>query len=217
MTRLACWLAVERVSTPLLVAGLLLGVSGCGSTSAGSEASDAASSANCGPYDGSIKESTAFTPFEAQRSGESDPFLNPEGKASASVPDFAQVSDVAGLPRQWAITDPDGAVYLYYSDEPIDTATTLSEFRAAGGVSLEVTPSADFGLKQLIDQVGDRAVPVEIGEQSGVVIWADPSDSSGRRNHHVYWETDGQLFGLLIDRPAEKAVTVAREVACGMS
>jgi hypothetical protein len=198
-----------------ITAVLVLAAAGCGSETidptagAGEQAGP-----NCSAYEGKIRESSEFFAYEDQRTHPGDPVINPDGAAAAELPEHANIPEIAGQPFEWAVADPDGGTYLYYSSQDITKETKLSEFEASGGIALEVTSAEGYGVKDLAAQVGERAVPVMVGDTQGVVIWADPHDETGRRLHHVYWENAGHMYGLLIDKPAEQAVTVAREIGC---
>lgn len=186
----------------------------CGNQTSSTDAeSEAAPGGGCGPFTASIEESKDFTPYEARRGQWPDPVLNPTGQEAAPLPEQASIKGVGALPMAWSITGSDGASYLYFSAAPITKKTTLGEFQRAGGIQIEVTDANAFGLNDLIEQIGDRAVPVAIGDSQGIVVWADPNES-GIRLHNVYFESGGYLYGVLANSPARDVITAAREVAC---
>ncbi|MFA6575293.1 MAG: hypothetical protein WCS84_07710 [Nocardioides sp.] len=210
----------NRIRARIAITGgiMLFVFSACGAES-GTEkpATEGASaeSKNCGPYTDKIVESAEFTPYASQRSHLPESYLNPDGVEAQDVPEGAAVPRIDGLARQFSLVDPDGGSYQYFSGSPIDSKTTVAAFQASGGIALEATPAKNAGLPEVVNQVGDkRAIPVEVGPYPGVVIWADPEDASERRMHHVYWEADGYLFGLILQGTPEHAATVSREVAC---
>jgi hypothetical protein len=173
----------------------------------------------CEPFDGTIQESKEFTPYADQRGlAVSDLPINPGGGEAPTVPPELSVASVNGLPRQWAIVAGDGSVYQYYLDHPIDPDMTRADFQEAGGIELEANPAEpdQNWPATLRFEFGDRAVPVDVGNTTGVVVWAEPESSDELRMHHVYWDADGFSFGLLVDSTPEAAVTSARVVACSL-
>jgi hypothetical protein len=210
------------ISRALIATGLatsLVVLGGCGAETGGQPARATAAAArtdgSCDPFVGRIAESKEYTPFELQRStlGDDTILLNPESRPSGDVPAAVALDEVAGLPIQWSIAS-GSEYYQYFSNSPITARTTVHDFRAGGGVSVEVTPLANLSLGDMEKQLGDRATQVPIDGGIGIVVWADPTDKSGLRLHHVYWEESEHLFGLLMDANAEEAVSTARQIAC---
>lgn len=205
---------IVHISATLAAAAVL--VAGCGTATPETRASTATQDGgdSCGAFVGGIDEVSEFTPFELQRGAPGgDVLINPEGARSDKVPEGLDIAEVGGIPRQWA-TLPGGEVYQFYSQDPITSKTTIGEFREGNGLSVEITPVQNLSVSDISKQLGSRAAPVSIGNYRGVVVWADPTDDSGRRLHHVYWETGDYLFGLLVEDDASAAVTLARTIAC---
>lgn len=183
-------------------------------------APSASGGTNCGSFEGQIEESDMFTPYEARRDHLPPVALNPKGQElDPSILEGVAPQQVDGLPLQWSIASSDGSGYLYYAKQPVGSTTTTSEFSSNGGIqlSMEVAEGDTTGIQTQLDQLGERSIPVEIGDYAGAVVWADPENESGLRVHYVFWDQDKYHYSLIIDASPEDAVTVAREVACGLS
>jgi hypothetical protein len=174
----------------------------------------------CEPYVGTIDEDTEYIPVELQRGLRTDPVLNPTGSELSDEAKSMYVSSVDGVPLQLAAEGGDGSVALYYLDEPISSEMTRSEFQAAGGIELEISPGASPGggwetfAQYLHDEFGNLLVSVD--DTTAALVWADPEIDNEVRMHHVYWDQDDQTYGLIINRGPEDAVSVARSVACSI-
>jgi hypothetical protein len=172
-------------------------------------------SGGCGPFTGQITESNQFVSVDNTRG----PF-NPnhpiatDGSPSPVPPDLS-IPMIGGLARQWAVTDGSGGYTQYYFYEPLDRIGPES-FQAQGGTSLDIVPAAsgaDYASKVLARE-GSRATPVQVGEATAAVVWADPEYTDTVRSHLVIWQLDGYVYTLTVVQNPEDAVTLARNVAC---
>jgi hypothetical protein len=178
--------------------------------------SRASTPAGCDPVDSAIVESEKFTPFEERRSQLPDPVINPSGEEAPPIPADALVSSIDELPLRWAVVSEGGSVYQYYLGTEIEPDLTLSEFFAAGGLEFDRDPAdnSESFAEQLLDTLGERAIKVEIGEDTGALVWTDPQ-INGVRPHHLYW-TDGDWnYVLMADMSPERIVELGRDLVCG--
>jgi len=164
---------------------------------------------------GTIKEASNFTPAELQRSDLPAPAINALDRPPADV-GSAAVAALDGLPRRFASGSPDAAVQ-YYLDRPIGPLMTTDEFAAAGGIQSERMvrdPNAGYFVDALLQAVGPRAVPVEVGPYEGAFTWADPLDN-GVRTHNLYWSDGTYEYALIGDRAPEALINIGRGLVCG--
>lgn len=179
-------------------------------------AASAASQPGCEPVTSPVTESQQFTPAELQRSRMFDPRL-PAGQpgAESAVVAMAGKSSTLLPTHQFDLINESGEVYSYYLDQPIE-GLRVSEFIKAGGVQVhrepmtEPTSFASF----LIETLGDRATPVEVGPHQGALIWADP-DVSGTRTHNLYWSDGKDNYALIVDLSANETLNLGRALVCG--
>jgi hypothetical protein len=169
---------------------------------------------SCGPLPaGSIAESKAFTPYALMRGQPGDAPINAQGGTGAQAPAGA-TSAVDGRIRQFTIAGANGAIYSYFLDRPIGSATP-GEFLSMGGLQVEQEPISSEGsfATYLLAALGERATPVTIGQYEGVLTWADPI-ANGIRSHNVYWSDGTYNFTLIADRTADEIVGIARSLVC---
>ena len=172
----------------------------------------------CGPMaDGSVRESTAYVPFQARRSAPIELPIKSSGASSALLPSSASelAQSIDDRTASWVVVVDTGAVYRYYFDKELPDALTRSEFFAQDGVEFDIDPivAEQPFYQYLIGQFPDRAVAVEVGGFDGAITWADP-EANGVRTHNVYWSDGKSNFALVANRSAEEAVTLARTIAC---
>lgn len=177
--------------------------------------SSTGASSSCLPQqDGSIAESSRFTPWEARLTRLPDPLLNPtgagfNGDSTAGIPEALD-----GLQLVW-IASSDSGTYAYYSSQPVDESTTASSFVGNGGLQFSIEPLDGSGsfAQWLLPHEGERATEVEISDSVGALTWSDPDDH-GVRPHNVYWSDANSNFTLSGVRSPEALVTLARSIAC---
>lgn len=173
-------------------------------------------SASCASLpSGSIPESADFTSAEQRRTSPVPIPLREyqlpqvHGATDDLIPD----SQLDGLPLQLAQVNGE-ALYRYFLDEPIPNTMTPEEFWAAGGVQFEKDPAeiGDFA-GFLLQELGERAVRIEVGSHTGALVWADPTPS-GVRTHNLYWSDRNYNYALIAVRPPEALVDLARNLVC---
>jgi hypothetical protein len=121
-------------------------------------------------------------------------------------------NELDGQPLWWA-TGAGDDTYLYFSQNA-SASTTLSGLLGGGGIVLERNRANDSAfVDYLLDQLGDRATPINIGQHRGVLTWADP-DANGIRTHNLYWFDGAYIQALIADRPAWKLVNIGRDLVC---
>lgn len=174
-------------------------------------------STSCGSVgEGQITESANFTPADLRRGGLHRSPINPENLPALPVPSDAQVQGgtLDGLALVWAQTGSDGALYQYFSAQPLDAKTTSWTFFAAGGVEFDRVPAGpDDYVSYLLDFLGERAVAVDVGGHKGALTWGDPNED-GLRPHSLTW-SDGRFnYTLVADRMAAELVNLGRGIAC---
>lgn len=122
---------------------------------------------------------------------------------------------IDGRSLRWVVGD--RSSYQYFLDRPLDRELTAPGFRTAGGIQLDrdaVTDGDPYTADDVIEQVGDRAVKVQIGDYEGALVWADP-ESNGARPHHLYWSNGTYNYALIAVRGPERMVQLGRELVCG--
>ena len=176
----------------------------------------AAAVAGCQPVaPSSIAESDSFTPYDRRLTHTPERAINPNLRASAAAVAFVP-STLDALPISWVAQPLDRLTATYYLDKPIDRTMTRPEFFAAGGLLITTAPDdPDAGPYALgiQAQLGDRATIVKVGQVDGVLTWGDPI-SNGIRPHQLSWASDGLVHSIIADRPADRMLALAREVAC---
>jgi hypothetical protein len=167
----------------------------------------------CGvPLDAAIEESAEYTPYENRRSRIVESPIVGAQPMGGSLP--GAPASIDGMPLEISARPSGLTGYMYYLDRPVTAAMTPSEFLAAGGIQLEIEPAADESfVDYLTSTLGDRAVAIEVGNQEGALVWADPA-ANGIRSHNVYWSDGTRNYALIADRSAETIVALAREIAC---
>jgi hypothetical protein len=180
--------------------------------------SGGAGSAVCGPVTSPPKESAKFTSLEFQRGFLSDLPISADGTEGVQVPAPLYVPQINRLPERFASLDSDGGAYQYYFNEPLTADIKRSEFQANGGIELAANKEQegqDYAAA-VLEREPERAVPVQIGDSDGVLIWADPEFSDDMRMHLVIWDQDGYVYSLTMNADAEAAIETARSVSCGL-
>ena len=202
-TRRVSWSLVALVSASLVIFGVTVVTAG-----------GPASCASAAP--GSITESAEFTPAAGQRGPVPVPIRQSqlreaENPLDGLVPD----AELDRLPLRLALGDGE-SLYRYFLDRPIPETMTPEDFWASGGIQLEKDPQegGDFAAF-LLDELGDRAVPIEVGDYRAALTWADPTPS-GVRTHNLYWSDGTSNYALIGVRAPETLVTLARELVCGV-
>lgn len=174
----------------------------------------AQNSSECSPFEGSIKESEAFTPVEGRMTQPRDPVITSYGSSDPAMDPQASVDAIHGKPRRWAAAN-GGSAYQYFLDSEVTSDMTLSEFFSAGGIQLDQDPAepGEAFAAETLKNLGERAVAVQIGDYDAALVWADP-EVSNTRLHHLYW-SDGKVnYGLYADVSAEQMVNLGREFVC---
>jgi len=163
---------------------------------------------------GSITESGEFTPAAGQRGPAPIP-LRQSGlpDAESAVDELVSDAELDQLPLRLALQNGDG-LYRYFLDRPIPETMTPDEFWASGGVALEKDAAEGDFAALLLDELGDRAVPIEIGQYRAALTWADPTES-GLRTHNLYWSDGENNYVLIAVRAPEAIVNLARQLVCG--
>jgi hypothetical protein len=165
---------------------------------------------------GSIMESDKFTPAAAMRSVLPPVRMGELGVAIASPADDIAPRDAIldGMDLRVVVGD-ESSVQRYYHSNSIPADMTLDEFMAAGGIQLHRDPAGgeDFAAF-LLEQLGDRAVPIQVGESQGTLTWADPTPA-GVRSHNLYWSDGRYAYPLIAVREPEHLASMARALACG--
>lgn len=165
---------------------------------------------------GSIKESAEFTPAAGQRGPVPVPLRQSQlPEAENAVDELVPDAELDQLPLRLALQNGD-SLYRYFLDRPIPETMTPEDFWAAGGIQLEKDPweGGDFAAF-LLDELGDRAVPIEVGQYRAALTWADPT-ASGVRTHNLYWSDGASNYALITVRAPEAIVNLARELVCGI-
>lgn len=196
----------------VLVASLAVGTA-CGRTP---PAAPSASS-GCGPFEGTLEESSEFTPYDDMLTHLPPTPLAGGGAAAGEIPTAVRLDSLGGLARRHAIVTPDrDLVAQYFADEPLGDDTTVVEFQEGGGLQLEAVPLEDSGMTvdELAASLGPRGVRVRVGDSRALVVHADPEGPSSQRMHHVYWADDDYQYTLIGRLGAEEAVTLARGITC---
>lgn len=166
---------------------------------------------------GSITESAEFTPAAGQRGPRPIPLRQSQlPDAESAVDELVSDAELDQLPLRLALQNGDGGLYRYFLDRPITETMTPEEPWAAGGVQLE-KDSAEGGdfAAFLLGELGDRAVPIEIGQYRAALTWADPTKSDVR-THNLYWSDGESNYALIAVRAPEAIVKLARELVCGI-
>jgi hypothetical protein len=106
-------------------------------------------------------------------------------------------------------------LYQYFLDRPIPPGMTLDAFWTAGGIHLGRDPAegGDF-VGFLLEELGERAIAVEIGPYRGALTWADPT-LDGTRTHNLYWSDGEYNFQLIGVRSAVDLANLGRAMVCG--
>ncbi|HET7685891.1 MAG TPA: hypothetical protein VFM19_05785 [Candidatus Limnocylindria bacterium] len=164
---------------------------------------------------GSVLESTTFTPWTDMRSRLLEP---PIRLGASSVGAQTEVTiagpSLDGLPLWWSVATESGEVYQYFAAQAVPDAVSTADFFGADGLLLERSPGADDAFIQyLLTELGERAVPVNVGGYQGALTWADPL-SNGVRTHNLYWFDGAHTYALVGDRPAEALINLGRNLAC---
>lgn len=165
---------------------------------------------------GSIRESTEFTPAVGQRGPLPVPLRQSQlPEAENAVDELVPDAELDRLPLRLALQNGD-SLYRYFLDRPISETMTPEELWAAGGIQLEKDPSAgvDFAAF-LLNEPGDRAVPIDVGQYRAAPTWADPT-VSGVRTHNLYWSDGESNYALIAVRAPDAIVNLARELVCGI-
>jgi hypothetical protein len=163
--------------------------------------------------EGSVVESAQYTAYADRLSHTPQQALLTSDLSGPgqSAPSAAALDS---LPLQVEISDGSGGTYRLYLDRPIAKGMTLSDFAAAGGITLNQMPLvADDYIAALLKSEPDRAVAVTIGGHPGVLTWADP-DENGVRPHHLYWRDDNFGHEIIAVRSAAAIINLARHLAC---
>lgn len=165
----------------------------------------------------SIVESDAFTPAEQRRSNL--PPMTMGDLAEGALPPvgddlLAADGTLDGLSVQVAVSV-GGGYHRFLSDKPVAATTTFDEFMASGGIHLlrNSIETGDFGAF-LLEQLGERAVPVFVGPYPAALTWADPT-VGGVRTHNLYWADEEFNYGLIAVREPEDIVMLGRSLVCG--
>lgn len=166
---------------------------------------------------GAITESSDFTPYELRRGGAmGDDRINPNGiEFVLSAADADLPSKFGGLEIMFTVRVGTG-VYAYYGDAPVDDKTTNDAFLAGGGIEYSIEDAEGGGsfADWLLNNLGERALPIGVGVDQGALTWADPN-SLGTRTHNLYWYDGTNNYSLIADRPADQIVNLARALTCG--
>jgi hypothetical protein len=102
---------------------------------------------------------------------------------------------------------------LYYSPEPVDVTTTLSDVIAAGGMLLLEGTDDGMDAETVATEV-DRAVIVKVGPHDAALIWGDPVHH-GVRAYSLFWSDGERDFAVRSGFPTpEIAVSVAQSLYC---
>lgn len=165
--------------------------------------------------EGSIIESQKFAPAEGIPRPPEVP-INPSGGSGTDVsPDrWIPNNTLDGLPLYLVRQGTPGEVVRWFFDRPIDSDLTLSGFLADGGIVFSRSPTTGATAAGLAASLGDRAVPVDIGEYEGVLTWGDPL-ANGVRPHQLWWSDAEYSHYLLADRSAVTITNLARSMVCG--
>lgn len=176
-------------------------------------ASSSADVSGCRMQVSPIKESAAFIEFGALSQPSGIPILG-EAVDQATLQIVDAPESIGGLPVS-AMSWDRSEVAFYYSDDALVGKDPEVATRH-GGVTLKVdryedkvTPVAQI----LVEVLGDRAVPVQVGNFAGAITFGDP-DRAGIREHHLAWGDETTGWELIAVRPPEDLVALGRAVAC---
>jgi hypothetical protein len=165
---------------------------------------------------GSIKEAPEFTSYDEMLSHLPPLPINPTSAEATAVPAAAiPGGSLDGLARQWATGASNGALYQYFGRNPLSPTTTVSEFFAAGGLEFDRDAAQEnfSQVQYLLQELGDRAVPVEVGSFHGAITWSDP-DENGIRTHNLYWGDGESEYSIHAVRAPEELVNIVRRLVC---
>ncbi|MCW2764224.1 MAG: hypothetical protein JWO11_183 [Nocardioides sp.] len=118
------------------------------------------------------------------------------------------------MPFQGGAIGGSSAYALYGNANP--NGTLAANFLRQGGLQLSTYPNeaGETLASALVDQLGDRAVRVQVGSFEGAITWGDP-DADGLRPHYLSWTDDSNqnyvLTGLM---SAEKLLAIGRGTVC---
>lgn len=197
-----------------VVASLAL-ITGCGDVTKTADAGSAdRTSPGCAVEVAPIVESKAYTSWDARMT---HPAIAPPRYDAASAfkaVDAGMPPTVNGLEPQASYVD-ENFIGVIYGDEKADLAGESYRALDLGGVLVtrSETESEDDIAESMQEMIGDRAVPVEVGDTIGVLTWSDPNEA-GIRPHVVTWVFRGVHNTVSAVAPAEEAVRLAREIAC---
>lgn len=106
-------------------------------------------------------------------------------------------------------------VRLYYAPTPIGETTRLTDVIAEGGMLIVQRRAAGVDAALVQEEIGDRALIVDVGPHDAALVWADPL-AKGVRPYNLYW-SDGERDWSLIAglTTPESVVAVARSIYCG--
>ncbi len=105
---------------------------------------------------------------------------------------------------------------MFYLDAPLGPEMTRSDFLMTGGVIYEALRMDGGGpFAPSLFALGDRAIPVQVGEYQGALVWADPTEANVRA-HGLYWADSTTNYALVAVRGPEYLLNMGRGLACGL-
>ncbi len=166
--------------------------------------------------DGDIVESQQFTPWDLRRSRLPDVAINPSGARLPEVQtdSVVRTNSLDALPLQWAVVGSEGILVRYFWDLPVGPAVTPWAFWEGGGIELDRSFADGWQADEYAQQIGERALLLEVGRYKGVLTWADPGPN-GARPHHLSWSDGVYAYTVIADRSPAQIVNMARGMVCG--
>lgn len=165
--------------------------------------------------EGTIHESREYTPAGLGRGRlperpilDGGPGIDPLGLGGQAPP------LLDGMRPRYAIGSAQGP-YVFYLHAPLDPGMTRSDFLLAGGLEYQALSMGNGGpFAPTLFALGDRAIPVRVGEFLGALVWADPTEADVRP-HGLFWADPTTNYLLVAVRGPEYLLNLGRDLACG--
>lgn len=140
-----------------------------------------------------------------------------EGAVDVTVPGLVgrTASAPDGLKSVFVIESLDvEAIQVFFANSNLTADETLLDFFARGGVTVRQTRAGGTNAAVVIEEVGDRATMVAVGDHAAAMVHSDELRPS-LRTYHLYW-SDGDADWALVGNADHKVIIdMARSLYCG--
>lgn len=181
----------------------------------------------CGPVVDAAVSDDSFVPVELRRGATPRVPLRSTGMVvgetgGADGPgavDLARLpSPPPGLTEQLTMIDPDGAGgRVFYADHAIDLDDSFGAAIVGGAVVFGQQYTSGQTGEHVIREVGERAVPIAIGDHVGALLHADPLVEGlpdEIRSWHLYWSDGIRDYWIIGVIDPAVLIGAARSLAC---